>query len=152
MHHAQLLEVEGLGDHRDEVLLFAADVDAVGAAFIGAQHEGHDFLDHFREDGDQVAVAEGEHGVQVHGGAGLRQASDYHLLHGAFGEQRLRQLADGLAGSALAHADQHHTVADGHHVAPFQGGHAVVLVRVAIPDLELGLGEGRMELVDGAGQ
>ncbi|MNR38170.1 hypothetical protein D3C85_1562490 [compost metagenome] len=88
----------------------------------------------------------------MHGRAGLRQASDYHFLHRAFGEQRLRQLADGLAGRALAHADQHHTVADGHHVATLEGGHAVVLVRVAVPDLELGLGEGRMELVDGAGQ
>lgn len=53
---------------------------------------------------------------------------------------------------ALAHADQDHAVADRHHVAAFQGRGAVVLVRVAVPDLELGVGELGVELVDGGGQ
>ena len=57
LDHAQFLQAEGFGDHFEEGFLLAADVHAVGAARIGAQAEGHDFLDHFREDRDQVAVA-----------------------------------------------------------------------------------------------
>src|SRR5690606_18126469 len=50
------------------------------------------------------------------------------------------------------HADQHHAVADRHDVAAFQGGEAVVQIRIAVPDLEIGAGEGRVEFVDRSGQ
>ncbi len=131
---------------------FAADVDAAGLALVRAQAEGDDLVDHFGEDGDQVAVAEAEHGVQVHRGAGFRQAGDDDPLDGFVLEQVQRQLADGLARRTLAHADQHHAVADRHDVAAFEGGVAMVLVRVAVPDLEVGVGELGVEFVDGAGQ
>ncbi|MNH06510.1 hypothetical protein D3C79_658800 [compost metagenome] len=141
-----------LTDHFDERLVLAAHVHAVRLAFVGTNDERHDLLDHFREDRDQVAVAEAEYGVQVHGGAGFRQPGDDDFVHRAFGEQVLCQLADGLARGAFAHADQHDALADRHHVAAFEGRLAVVFVRVAVPDLEVGTGELGVELVDGGGQ
>ena len=152
LDNAQFLQAQGLGDDGHEVLLFTLDVDAVGALLVRAQGEGNDLFHHFREDSDQVAVAEAEHGIQMHRGAGLGQAGDNYFLGSSFGEQRLGDLANGLAGGALAHADQDDAVADGHDVTTFEGGHAVVLVRIAVPDFEVGVDEFRVELVDRGGQ
>ena len=88
----------------------------------------------------------------MHRGTGLGQAGDDDLFHCALGEKVLRQLADGLARGALAHADEHDALGDRHDVAAFQGGAAVLLVRVAVPDLEVGAGEFLVELVHGSGQ
>ena len=46
-------------------------------------------------------------------------------------EQRLGHLEHRLAAGALAHADQHHALADRHHVAAFQRRRAEGLVGVA---------------------
>ncbi|MNN77299.1 hypothetical protein D3C81_1937520 [compost metagenome] len=94
---AQFLQAEAVADHRDEVLALVGDAETRGILAVRTDAEGNDFLHHFREDGHQVAVAEAEHGVQVHGGAGLRQAGDDHALGGALGEQGLGHLPDGLA-------------------------------------------------------
>ena len=51
-------------------------------------------------------------------------------------EQLNGQLGNGLVGGALAHADQHRTVTDGHDVPPFQGGRAVVDGGIAPPDVQ----------------
>ncbi|MNY52610.1 hypothetical protein D3C86_1882950 [compost metagenome] len=75
----------------------AADVQTARLAGVGADAERDDLVDHFGEDGDQVAVAEGEHRIQVHGGARLGQAGDDHALGRALGEQGLSHLTDGLA-------------------------------------------------------
>ena len=48
-------------------------------------------------------------------------------------EQRLGHLGDGLAGGALAHADQHDAVAGGHDVAALEGGEPPVDLGVAPP-------------------
>ena len=53
-----------------------------------------------------VAVGEGEHRVEMHGGAQLRHGRDDDPLGRALLEQRRRELADRLARGPLAHADQ----------------------------------------------
>ena len=102
LDHAQRLEIEGRSDGFEEVGFLALDIDTVRLAFIGTQSERYDLVDHFREDGDQVAVAEAEHRVQVHCRTGFRQAGNDHAFHGFVFEQVARQLADGLVGRALA--------------------------------------------------
>ncbi|MNT42473.1 hypothetical protein D3C72_1788930 [compost metagenome] len=88
----------------------------------------------------------------MHRRTGFRQAGDNHFLDGLVLEQVHGQLGNGLARGAFAHADQHHAVTDRHHITALKGGVAVVLVRVAVPDLEVGVGELGVELVDGGGQ
>ena len=65
--------------------------------------------------------------------------------------ERRGELADRLARGALAHADQHIALADRHHVAALERGEAMVLGRIAPPDLHLA-GEVGMELVDRGGE
>ena len=98
-----------------------------------------------------VAVGEGEHRVEVHRGADLRHRRDDDALGGALLEQRRGELADALARGALAHADQDVALADRHHVAALDRGEAVVLGRVAPPDVDLA-GEVGVELVDRRGE
>ncbi|MCY1415122.1 hypothetical protein D9M71_305910 [compost metagenome] len=88
----------------------------------------------------------------MHGCARFRQAGNDHAFHGLVLEQVLRQLTDGLVRGALAHTDQDHAVANRHDVTAFEGGGTVILVRVTVPDLEVGVGELGVELVDGGGQ
>ncbi|MNI11831.1 hypothetical protein D3C73_649880 [compost metagenome] len=88
----------------------------------------------------------------MHRRAGFRQAGDDHFLHGFVFEQVHRQLGNGLARRAFAHADQDHAVADRHHITALKGGVTVVQVRVAVPDLEICFGELGVEFVDGGGQ
>ena len=63
-----------------------------------------------------------------------------------------RELGDRLARGALAHADQDSAISDRHDVAALQRRQPEVLVRVAPPDLDVGVREVRMELVDGGRQ
>jgi hypothetical protein len=70
--------------------------------------------------GDDVAVGEGEYGVQAHGGPQLGHAGDDHPLGGAVGEQRRRDLGDGLAGGALAHAQQQPVRPAGEKISPIR--------------------------------
>jgi hypothetical protein len=144
---AQRFEIEGQGHGVEEVDFFATNVDATRFAFVRAQSEGPDLVHYFREDGHYIAVIETEHSVQVHRRARFGQTGDNHFLHPLVLEQVDRQLADGLVRRSFAHADQYHTVTDGHHVTAFQGGAAVLLIRVAIPDLAIwhthGVNEGR---------
>ncbi|KGC52761.1 hypothetical protein DO65_4930 [Burkholderia pseudomallei] len=146
---AQRFEAERLRDDVDERLVLALDVDAVTRIAARAQRERHDPVHDFGEDRDEIAVAEAEHGVEVHRRARVRQPGDDHALGRALGEQRLRELADRLARRALAHADEHDAAADRHHVAAFERRHAVIAVGIAVPDVELRVGERRVEFVDG---
>ena len=98
------------------------------------------------EERDDVAVGEGEHRVQVHRRAQLRHAGDDHVFRGLLLEQGGGHLADRLTRRPLAHAHQHHPVADGHDVAALEGRLAPVLLGVAPPDG--GADEVRVELVD----
>ena len=68
-----------------------------------------------------------------------------------FFEQGRRELADRLPRGALAHADQDVALADRHHVAALERRQALILGRVAPPDVDLA-GEVRMELVDRRGE
>ena len=62
-------------------------------------------------------------------------------------EQGRCELADGLARGALAHADQHDTLSDRHHIAAFQRRQPVIFRGIAPPDVDLA-GKVRVELVD----
>ena len=88
----------------------------------GHQRERRDAVDDLGVDGDDIAVGEGEHGVQVHGRPQLGHSRNDHLLGRGLLEQLGRDLSDGLAGGALAHADQHHAVSGNQHVATLEGG------------------------------
>ena len=93
-----------------------------------------DAVDDVGVGGDAVAVGEGEDGVEVHRGAQLGHPGHDDLLGRALLEEGRGDLADRLAGAALAHADQHDAVADGMHVAALEGGQAPVLLGIAPPD------------------
>ena len=144
--HAQLLQAQRLGHDLDERLLVAVELDAARmvARPVGERSR---LGEEVRRQQHAVAVGEREHRVEVHRRADLRHRRDDDALGGALLEQRRRELADGLARGALAHADQHVALADRHHVAALQRREAVVLGRVAPPDVDLA-GEVRMELVD----
>jgi hypothetical protein len=113
---AQPVEPEGVRDDVDEGLDLLGDLDA-GRTVAGAQGERLDAVDDVREDRDDVAVGEREHGVQVHRRAQLGHAGDDDPLGRAPLEQRGGHLRDRLARRALAHAHQDDAVADRHDVA-----------------------------------
>ncbi len=147
---AQLLQAQRLGHDVHERLLLAVELDA--ARMIARPvRERRRLGEEIRRQQHAVAVGEREHGVEVHRGADLRHRRDDDALGGALPEQRRRELADRLARRALAHADQDVALADRHDVAALQRREAVVLGRVAPPDVDLA-GEVRMELVDRRGE
>ena len=119
---------------------------STGVLVSGAQREGVDSVDDVEIGGGDVAVGEGEHRVQVHGGAQLRHAGDDHPLGGAAFEHGRRKLSDRLTRAAFAHPDRDRAVADRHDVAALQGGQPPVLLRVAPP--HGGPDEVGVELVD----
>ncbi len=89
-------------------------------------------------------------------GAVLGHHAGDHPLGGALGEERLGDLLDHPPLRALAHPDQHGAVADRHHVAALhrcqpevRGLEATVGTLGRVPELELGVGEHRVGLVDG---
>ena len=111
-----------------------------------------DVVDDVGVDGGAVTVGEGEHGVEVHRGPQLGHPSHDDPLGRACRKQRGRDLADGLPGTALAHADEHDSVADRHHVSTLECGQAPVSFWVAPPDGDAGIREVGMEGVDGLHQ
>ena len=149
---AQFFQAQRFADHVNEAAFLLNDGDTAVAAFIGVQGERNDLVHDFREDGDQVVVAEAENGVQVHRCAGFWQARDDDAFNRFVFEQVLRQLANGLTRGAFAHTDQYHAFTDWHHVTALQAGVAVVNGWVAVPNLEVGVGELRVELVNRRGQ
>src|SRR4029079_16527010 len=104
---------------------------------------------HLAEDGDDIAVAEREYGVQVHRGSALWHEAENHLLRRVVLEERLGHLDDRLPCRPLAHSDQDHALAHWHHVAAFERCLFEGLVRVAPPDGEIAALEHGMELVNG---
>jgi len=149
-YDAQLREAKALRHHLEQRPAFAPVVDAATIGRVEAVAD--DLVRHVHEAGHGVAVTEREHGVQVHGRAGLRHLAGHHALHGTGSKQGLRQLPHRLRRGAFAHADQHHTVADGHDVAALQRGRAVVHVRVAPPHRKAGLRKQRVVPVHRRGQ
>ena len=86
----------------------------------------------------------------MHAGPFPRHLGGDHPGRRAFVEQRLRELAHRLVRRALAHADQHHSLAHRHDVAALQLGGAPVAGRwVTPPHLEITALEFRVVLVDG---
>ena len=145
-HGADLRQAERRGNDLDEGSGFGAHVERA-RLLAGAQAVHADGVHHLGEDSGQVAVAEAEDGVHVHRAARLRDLRGQHMGGAAGSEQAARQLAHPLRRAALTHADEHHALAQRHHVPAFERGHAVVLVGVAPPDLGLGA-ELRVEAVD----
>ena len=82
--------------------------------------EGAQLVNDVGIDRHQIAIAEGEHGVEVHRAARLRQLRDEHLLRRAGRKQRLGQRGHALRRAALAHADEHEARRQRHHVAAFE--------------------------------
>src|SRR5471030_1897 len=62
-----------------------------------------------------------------------------------------RDLRDRLRTRALAHADQHHAVANGHDVTAFHCLHAEIAIGVTPPCIHLA-GEARMKAIQGGDQ
>ena len=110
LHHPEFRQPQRRRDHLDERLRLVDHVDA-DVVVAGHQRERRDAVDDLGIDGDHIAVGKGEHRVEVHRGAKLRHSGDDHLLGGARCEQLGRDLGDGLARRALAHADEHDPVA-----------------------------------------
>ena len=110
-------------DHVEEVPFVEMDLHpafAVGACPVAANLIGH-----FAVRRAQIAVAEGEHRVEMHRRAALRHQAADDLSGAAMFEQLRCDLEHGLARGALAHADQHGAVADRHDVAAFDRRGAV---------------------------
>ena len=84
----------------------------LSARLAGPDRPGPRPADHLREQGDQVAVAHRDHGVEVHVAARLGQVHREHLRRRSGAEQRAGDEQHRLRGGALAHADHHGAVAD----------------------------------------
>ena len=108
-------------------------------------------MHHVRKNGDQVHIAEGEHGVQVHRTTRLGHLGSKDAAGRSAGEQRTGELAHRLRRRALAHAHEHDAAAERHHVATFQRRQPVIHIGVA-PPLDNPASEVRVESVDGGGQ
>ncbi len=139
LHEAQRLQAERVLDDVEQMALVGTDVDAVVAVGTGAV--AADLIGDFAKGGTQIAIAEGEHRVEVHRGTALRHQAADHARGGAVPEQLLRDLEHRLPRGALAHADEDDTVAD---------RRAVRLIAVAPPDGERAVPEPRVEPVDRA--
>src|SRR6185312_7761785 len=112
------------------------------------QAEALDLVNDLLEDRHQVAVAEREYGIEMHGGAALRHQAADDPARALVPEQLASDLADALIGRTLAHPDQHHALADWHHVAAFHRGTREILVGIAPPDPESPTLELRMVPID----
>ena len=150
LDHAQLVEPQRVADDVEDRPCRRRGPRSRRRPTVGWVLIAADLVDHLAEDRDQVAVAEAEHRVEVHGGAALRHQAADHPRCRLVAEQLARDLQHGLPRGALAHADQHDALADRHDVAAFHRGRGEVLVGVAPPDLEVAALEHRVELVDGA--
>ena len=123
-----------------------------GGFVAGVEGEGRHLIHNFGVQADQVEIAKRKHRIQVHGRPQLGHAGHNYPFCCILFEQLNGQLGNGLVGGALAHADQHRTVTDGHDVPPFQGGRAVVDGGIAPPDVKLGIHKIGVEFVDGGGE
>ncbi len=133
------------------MLLLDGQVEA-RSLVAGSQRDRPDLVDDVREHGDDVAIGEREHRVEVHGRAQLGHGGNDYALGRLVVEQGLGHLQDAGTRTALAQSHQHHALARHQHVAAFKRGEAMMGRRVAPPHREAGLGEVRMELVDGRGE
>ncbi len=143
----QLADAEGLSHGLDEGAraLFGHQVVGRGAR-ADAPRAGP--LDHRWEEGDEVAVAHGDDGVEVHVAARLGQVDRQDLGGRPRPEQRPGDEEHRLGGGALAHADHDGAVADGLDVAALDVGPPPVLPAAAEPDGEGLGGEHGVERVD----
>ena len=105
--------------HLDEELALGELGCDASVAVRRVQHR-QDLRDDRLVDRDDVAVAEREHRVEVHGGAVARHLRSDHEPGGTGREQALRENAHGPRVRALALADEQDAVADGHHVAALE--------------------------------
>ncbi len=144
-----LAQGQGVFDHIDEIALLGGEVD--GALLVSRpQAEGLDGLDHAGEHVDDITVAEGEDRIQVHVGALARHETGNHALGRALFEEGLGEEPRALSAGSLADADQHRLVADRHDIAALDAGQAPIVIDiVAPPELEVGVLEHGVKLVDG---
>src|SRR4030095_8620798 len=98
----ELLQSQGILHDLQHRFRFCAHFEA--AALIGRIHAvAADLVDNFAEDTEEIAIAEAEHGVEVHGCTALRQEAGDDARRGLVAEQHTCHLADRLMCGALAH-------------------------------------------------
>ena len=88
----------------------------------------------------------------MHGGPVRRHGRDHNPACCILGKQGTRHLGDGLPRGSLTHSDEYRAIANRHDVATLEGGHAMISLGAAIPDLEVTLGEDGVTSVNGASQ
>ena len=148
-------EAEGRLQRGQQTLVLPPEVDAGRRGVVGTQAVGHDRVRHRGVRRHQVDVREREHRVEVHRRPRAWQPGRDDVVGRPGLEQRLRHLDHGLVRGALAHADQHDTLAERHHVAALEGREPVVPrapVEVAQPHVVRRVRERRVEPVDGRRQ
>src|SRR6185437_17162802 len=114
----QCLEPEGILHDVDQRFVVRAHVDAAGG---GARIDAiaADLIDDLAKHRTGIAVAEAEHGVEVHRRPALRHDAGYDPLGRIARKELMNQLPNRLMPGAFAHAAQHNSVADRHDVAAF---------------------------------
>ena len=151
VHAAQLLEAERLGDDGREVLLLFDDRELTLLVARAAGRRATDGLHDVREQVDEIAVAEGEHRIQVHGGpllAAWPAAITRSAPPLAKSCRAIWPTACGVVRSPMPISTTPLPI--GIDIAALGMGHAVVSVLdiIAPPEVEVRVLEHRMELVD----
>ncbi len=144
-----LADAEGLGHGLDQRARRTSSTTRSSAVSAGPDRPGAGPADDLGEQRDQVAVAHGDDGVEVHVAAGLRQVHGEHLGGRTGSEQLPGDEEHGLGGGALAHADHDRAVADRLHVATLD---VALPQSSSAPPSQIGNslgGEHRVEPVDG---
>src|SRR5262245_4309277 len=103
LDRAELLQPERLFHDIEEGSRFARQINASVAVRPGA--EAADLIGNVAVGGAQVAVAEGEHRIEVHGGAALRHQAGDDTRGRLVSEQLRRHLKYRLPRGAFAHAN-----------------------------------------------
>jgi hypothetical protein len=149
LHDAKIAESESFLDHLGKGFGFFTNL--IAPLIIGRIHAiTADLIHDFTEDCDDIAIAKGEHCIEMHGGAALRHEAANYASGSVVVEKFLRDLQHSLSSCTLSHAYEHDAFADRHDVSAFQGAVAEVLIRISPPDVEVAAFEHGMEFVDGA--
>ena len=118
------------------------------ASVAGAQCIGLHGVCDFSKHRHQITVAKRKYCIEVHCRALFGKLAGNDLRCGIFGKQSPCNLADGLGRCALAHTDQHCTIANRHDIAAFQKRIAMINDGVSKPHRETCIFEVRVKAVN----